>query len=136
LSAASASAASASGAGDAWAAAKSFTFDRSYWSHDPADAHFADQSLVFRDLGADVLDNALLGYNACIFAYGQTGNGGGGWGWVVLRFCFHLTFFVTGDVIIVVVVGVFDGCRLGKDLQHDGLARKSGPYPAAVRRPL
>ena len=25
--------------------------------------------------GKDVLDNAIQGYNACIFAYGQTGSG-------------------------------------------------------------
>ena len=30
---------------------------------------------VFKDLGVDVLNSAFEGYNACIFAYGQTGAG-------------------------------------------------------------
>ena len=30
---------------------------------------------VFEDLGTDVLQAAFEGYNACIFAYGQTGAG-------------------------------------------------------------
>lgn len=52
-----------------------FTFDYAHWSHDPRDAHFADQAAVFRDLGAGVVDNAFNGYNVCVFAYGQTGSG-------------------------------------------------------------
>ena len=32
-----------------------------------------DQEEVFKALGLDILDNAFQGYNACIFAYGQTG---------------------------------------------------------------
>lgn len=32
------------------------------------------QDVVFQCLGESLLDNAFLGYNACIFAYGQTGN--------------------------------------------------------------
>ena len=32
-----------------------------------------DQEEVFKALGLDILDNAFEGYNACIFAYGQTG---------------------------------------------------------------
>nr|CAD7399277.1 unnamed protein product [Timema cristinae] len=31
------------------------------------------QEVVFDSLGRDILDNAFQGYNACIFAYGQTG---------------------------------------------------------------
>ena len=30
---------------------------------------------VFSDLGKDVINSAFGGYNACIFAYGQTGAG-------------------------------------------------------------
>ena len=30
--------------------------------------------MVFDSVGRDILDNAFQGYNACIFAYGQTGN--------------------------------------------------------------
>ena len=37
---------------------------------------FADQEEVFNSLGIELLDNAFSGYNACIFAYGQTGNVG------------------------------------------------------------
>lgn len=31
------------------------------------------QDVVFQCLGESLLDNAFLGYNACIVAYGQTG---------------------------------------------------------------
>ena len=31
------------------------------------------QEVVFDALGTDILENAFDGYNACIFAYGQTG---------------------------------------------------------------
>ena len=52
---------------------KEFVFDHSFWSVDVKDKHFADQNEVFKCLGTGVLDNAFDGYNACIFAYGQTG---------------------------------------------------------------
>ena len=32
-----------------------------------------DQDTVFKHLGNDILERAFEGYNACIFAYGQTG---------------------------------------------------------------
>lgn len=35
--------------------------------------HFASQEKVFDSVGRDILENAFQGYNACIFAYGQTG---------------------------------------------------------------
>jgi hypothetical protein len=54
---------------------KDYTFDFSYWSHDPADAHFVGQKDVFNDLGIGVLANAEKGYNVSLFAYGQTGSG-------------------------------------------------------------
>lgn len=34
---------------------------------------WAGQDVVFQCLGESLLDNAFMGYNACIFAYGQTG---------------------------------------------------------------
>ncbi|XP_016149819.1 kinesin-like protein KIF13A [Sinocyclocheilus grahami] len=34
----------------------------------------AGQEVVFKCLGEGILENAFQGYNACIFAYGQTGN--------------------------------------------------------------
>ncbi|KAI4142814.1 MAG: hypothetical protein L6R39_004803 [Caloplaca ligustica] len=54
---------------------KVFAFDRSYWSFNRADSHFAGQDDLFNDLGSPLLDNAFQGYNNCIFAYGQTGSG-------------------------------------------------------------
>ena len=54
---------------------KVFAFDKSYWSFNRQDAHFAGQDDLFKDLGAPLLDNAFKGYNNCIFAYGQTGSG-------------------------------------------------------------
>uniref|UniRef100_A0A673NR59 plus-end-directed kinesin ATPase n=1 Tax=Sinocyclocheilus rhinocerous TaxID=307959 RepID=A0A673NR59_9TELE len=55
---------------------KSFSFDYSYWSHtSPDDPCFASQSLVYNDIGEEMLQHAFEGYNVCIFAYGQTGAG-------------------------------------------------------------
>ncbi|XP_046350118.2 kinesin-like protein KIF28P isoform X2 [Haliotis rufescens] len=65
---------------------KKFAFDFSYWSHDgytergdgylePSSPKYADQQVVFDDLGKGVLDNAWKGYNCSLFAYGQTGSG-------------------------------------------------------------
>src|SRR5579871_4912530 len=54
---------------------KVFNFDRSYWSFDRGDPHYAGQDDLFKDLGGPLLDNAFQGYNNCIFAYGQTGSG-------------------------------------------------------------
>ncbi|KAL8709274.1 MAG: hypothetical protein Q9220_006017 [cf. Caloplaca sp. 1 TL-2023] len=54
---------------------KVFAFDRSYWSFNRGDSHFAGQDNLFDDLGSPLLDNAFQGYNNCIFAYGQTGSG-------------------------------------------------------------
>ncbi|KAI9008854.1 hypothetical protein CLU79DRAFT_776037 [Phycomyces nitens] len=54
---------------------KAFTFDKSYWSADKNDPTYADQKVVYNDLGEDLLNHAFDGYNCCIFAYGQTGSG-------------------------------------------------------------
>ncbi|CAJ0947309.1 unnamed protein product [Ranitomeya imitator] len=57
-------------------AAKSFTFDYSYWSHTTEeDPNFASQRKVYKDIGEEMLLHAFEGYNVCIFAYGQTGAG-------------------------------------------------------------
>lgn len=53
---------------------KTFAFDHCFFSTDPKATHFATQEMVFDSVGRDILDNAFQGYNACIFAYGQTGN--------------------------------------------------------------
>ncbi|XP_030745342.1 kinesin-like protein unc-104 isoform X3 [Sitophilus oryzae] len=54
---------------------KSFNFDYSYWSHDPTDADFSSQVVVYKDIGEEMLQHSFDGYNVCIFAYGQTGAG-------------------------------------------------------------
>jgi len=41
----------------------------------PFGMEYADQRLVYLGLGQSVLDNALQGFNCCLFAYGQTGSG-------------------------------------------------------------
>ncbi|KAL4716966.1 hypothetical protein ACJJTC_012777 [Scirpophaga incertulas] len=52
---------------------KTFAFDHCFYSLDSSLPAFASQKTVFECLGRDILDNAFDGYNACIFAYGQTG---------------------------------------------------------------
>ncbi|RMZ84702.1 hypothetical protein DV737_g908, partial [Chaetothyriales sp. CBS 132003] len=54
---------------------KTFTFDNSFWSHNPADEHYATQEEVYNSLGEEFLDHNFEGYHTCIFAYGQTGSG-------------------------------------------------------------
>lgn len=54
---------------------KSFSYDYSYWSHDPQDSHFCTQEQVYKEIGEEMLAHAFEGYNVCIFAYGQTGAG-------------------------------------------------------------
>ncbi|XP_049853671.1 kinesin-like protein unc-104 isoform X6 [Schistocerca gregaria] len=56
-------------------ATKSFNYDYSYWSHNPADPNFSTQRMVYKDIGEEMLQHAFEGYNVCIFAYGQTGAG-------------------------------------------------------------
>ncbi|KAF2679363.1 kinesin-domain-containing protein [Lentithecium fluviatile CBS 122367] len=55
--------------------AKTFAFDRSYWSFDRNAPNYAGQEDLHKDLGKPLLKNAFDGYNNCIFAYGQTGSG-------------------------------------------------------------
>jgi hypothetical protein len=54
---------------------KSFTFDKSFWSHNPEDSHYAEQEDVYRSFGEEFLDHNFDGFHTCIFAYGQTGSG-------------------------------------------------------------
>lgn len=54
---------------------KSFTFDNSFWSHNPTDLHYAHQEDIYNALGEEFLDHNFEGYHTCIFAYGQTGSG-------------------------------------------------------------
>ena len=54
---------------------RSFTFDKSFWSHDRGEEHYATQEDVYNSLGEEFLDHNFEGYHTCIFAYGQTGSG-------------------------------------------------------------
>lgn len=54
---------------------KKFTFDKSFWSHNETDAHFAGQRDIYASFGEEFLDHNFDGYHTCIFAYGQTGSG-------------------------------------------------------------
>ncbi|PSN65981.1 kinesin family protein-like protein [Corynespora cassiicola Philippines] len=54
---------------------KEFLFDKSFWSHDEEDPHYAHQEDVYRSFGEEFLDHNFAGYHTCIFAYGQTGSG-------------------------------------------------------------
>lgn len=67
---------------------RTFNYDHCFWSHDGfqieengynspdgAMSPYCDQRFVYNTLGRDLLENALKGYNVCIFAYGQTGSG-------------------------------------------------------------
>jgi len=54
---------------------KSFTFDKSFWSHDESSAYYSHQEDVYASFGEEFLDHNFDGYHTCIFAYGQTGSG-------------------------------------------------------------
>jgi len=54
---------------------RSFTFDKSFWSHDESSPHFSHQQDVYASFGEEFLDHNFEGYHTCIFAYGQTGSG-------------------------------------------------------------
>lgn len=62
--------------GDSREKVKHFTFDYCYDSSGaPQTPGYASQQLVFQDLGTEILQAAFEGYNACLFAYGQTSTG-------------------------------------------------------------
>eukprot|EP00929_Paragymnodinium_shiwhaense_P019727 TRINITY_DN1334_c0_g2_i1.p1 TRINITY_DN1334_c0_g2~~TRINITY_DN1334_c0_g2_i1.p1 ORF type:complete len:869 (+),score=276.89 TRINITY_DN1334_c0_g2_i1:148-2754(+) len=58
---------------------KCYNFDRCFWSHSqetsPGAPGFATQDTLFDELGVAIEQNALQGFNNCLFAYGQTGAG-------------------------------------------------------------
>mmetsp|Transcript_9491 Transcript_9491/g.18330 ORF Transcript_9491/g.18330 Transcript_9491/m.18330 type:complete len:1042 (+) Transcript_9491:1092-4217(+) len=68
---------------------KEYFYDYCYWSHDgfvedpgtgfltkdSSSSQYADQMVVYDDLGVEVLNNAWEGFHTCLFAYGQTGSG-------------------------------------------------------------
>ena len=85
---------------------KAFSFDHSFWSMDKSKPQYACQEQVYDKLGHDVLENAIEGYNACIFAYGQTGSGksysmmgGSGEPGLIPRLCTKL-FDRVGDIAV------------------------------------
>jgi len=57
--------------------ANAFHFDSVHWSlgkgNGGMDAQESTQEAMYEDLGAPVVTSVLAGFNACIFAYGQTG---------------------------------------------------------------
>lgn len=75
--------------GRAPAAGKTFFYDYAYDSTDNASSKPASNASVsaatggvyivefqlYDDIGKVILDNAMDGYNGCLFAYGQTGSG-------------------------------------------------------------
>ncbi|KAJ3036309.1 Kinesin-like protein kif1b [Rhizophlyctis rosea] len=58
-----------------------FSFDHTFWSSPGQDLTHdistlpSSQADIFNQLGKGLLQNALDGFNACLFAYGQTGSG-------------------------------------------------------------
>jgi hypothetical protein len=54
---------------------KTFLFDKSFWSHDPSSAHYAEQESVYNSFASEFLAHNFDGFHTCIFAYGQTGSG-------------------------------------------------------------
>lgn len=46
---------------------REYAYNYSYWSHNPADEHFASQKEVFETLGYLVLDNCLGGLSLALF---------------------------------------------------------------------
>ncbi|KRY43581.1 Kinesin-like protein KIF13A [Trichinella spiralis] len=65
-----------------------FTYDNCFWSFRNTDKEYKSQEDVFNDVGHDLLDDVFMGYNACIFAYGQT---------EVLRKYFKRTIYIIGS---------------------------------------
>jgi len=51
-----------------------FDYDYCYWSCTSEGPDYADQSIIFEDLGVSMLDSAWQGFNTSLLAYGQTGS--------------------------------------------------------------
>jgi kinesin family protein 1 len=45
------------------------------YEKDSPESNYASQTMVFNDLGIEVLDNSFKGFHTTLFAYGQTGSG-------------------------------------------------------------
>lgn len=52
-----------------------YVIDRAFWSFSRSSPQYASQQTLMTELGLDLIENTLAGYNSCLFAYGQTGSG-------------------------------------------------------------
>eukprot|EP00040_Diaphanoeca_grandis_P004050 m.26860 g.26860 ORF g.26860 m.26860 type:complete len:707 (-) comp15573_c0_seq1:25-2145(-) len=52
-----------------------FNYDYAFDSSDADAPNYTAQDEVFNELGVDIIDNTMNGFNGCILAYGQTGAG-------------------------------------------------------------
>jgi len=50
---------------------KPYTFDRVFHKRKPE----GEQETIMQELGTDLVNSCMQGYNSCLFAYGQTGSG-------------------------------------------------------------
>ncbi|KAG7838488.1 hypothetical protein KL919_001560 [Ogataea angusta] len=56
--------------------AQKFMFSKCLWSYDRRPSvPYANQNTVFTEVGLEMLENTLNGFNSCVIAYGQTGSG-------------------------------------------------------------
>ena len=54
---------------------KDFQFNNCFWSHDNSKGGIFSNKDLMKVVGEEILGNAYSGFNATIFAYGQTGAG-------------------------------------------------------------
>eukprot|EP00933_Yihiella_yeosuensis_P038837 TRINITY_DN32778_c0_g1_i2.p1 TRINITY_DN32778_c0_g1~~TRINITY_DN32778_c0_g1_i2.p1 ORF type:complete len:1236 (+),score=212.72 TRINITY_DN32778_c0_g1_i2:75-3782(+) len=54
---------------------KDFSFDYTYCASGGSSKCSSLQEVIFDDIGVELVDNALTGYNSSLIAYGQTGSG-------------------------------------------------------------
>lgn len=52
---------------------RKFHYDHSFWSTDPSDGHYCNQSSVYNAIGLPIVEHTLNGWNCSVLAYGQTG---------------------------------------------------------------
>lgn len=66
---------------------RNYAFDYSFWSFDNYSVdpsgyysalpgkNYADQALLYNEIGEEIVQNSILGFHCSLFAYGQTGSG-------------------------------------------------------------
>lgn len=52
-----------------------FECDFAFNSSNPEHPEYADQAAVYRSIGTKIVERAVMGFNCCLVAYGQTGTG-------------------------------------------------------------